>query len=102
MLTIELINNNIPRLQLIDTVSKALRLINDFRVSHLPVVSEDTFLGLISEDDLLDAEDNKLPIEVLQKNFIQAAVKDNAHFLNAVNSSIQFDTNVVPVIKAEN
>jgi acetoin utilization protein AcuB len=57
MLTKDLINNNIPRLQLQDSVGKALQLINDFRISHLPVVSEETFLGLISEDDLLDAED---------------------------------------------
>jgi acetoin utilization protein AcuB len=98
MLTKELINNNIPRLQLQDSVGKALQLINDFRISHLPVVSEETFLGLISEDDLLDAEDEKLPIEVLQNNFVNAAVPDNVHFLNAVSSSIQFDTTVVPVV----
>jgi acetoin utilization protein AcuB len=101
MLTKELINNNIPRLQLQDSVGKALQLINDFRISHLPVVSEETFLGLISEDDLLDAEDEKLPIEVLQNNFLQAAVPDNVHFLNAVSSSIQFDTTVVPIVSNE-
>ncbi len=98
MLTKDLINNNIPRLQLQDSVGKALQLINDFRISHLPVVSDETFLGLISEDDLLDAEDEKLPIEVLQNNFLQAAVPDNVHFLNAVSSSIQFDTTVVPIV----
>jgi acetoin utilization protein AcuB len=101
MLTKELINNNIPRLQLQDSVGKALQLINDFRISHLPVVSDETFLGLISEDDLLDAEDEKLPIEVLQNNFLQAAVPDNVHFLNAVSSSIQFDTTVVPIVSNE-
>jgi acetoin utilization protein AcuB len=98
MLTKDLINNNIPRLQLQDSVGKALQLINDFRISHLPVVSDENFLGLISEDDLLDAEDEKLPIEVLQNSFVNAAVPDNVHFLNAVSSSIQFDTTVVPVV----
>jgi acetoin utilization protein AcuB len=98
MLTRDLINNNIPRLQLQDSVAKALQLINDFRITHLPVVSDETFLGLISEDDLLDAKNEKLPIEVLQNNFVYAAVPDNVHFLNAVNSSIQFDTTVVPVV----
>jgi CBS domain-containing protein len=97
MLTVELINNNIPRLQLQDTVSKALQLVNDFRVTHLPVVSEEKYLGLISEDDLLDADDEKLTIEFLQKSFIQVSVMDNVHFLNAVNSSNQFETNIVPV-----
>ncbi len=102
MLTIELINNNIPRLRLKDTVSKALRLISDFRVTHLPVVKDEKFLGLISEDDLLDQEQAKLPMELLQDFFIHASVHDNEHFLNAVTCSNQFDTTVVPVINEEN
>lgn len=102
MLTIELINNNIPRLQLKDSVSKALTLINDFRLTHLPVVEDDKYLGLVSEDDLLDAEEPKMPIELMQESFIKAAVQENEHFLNAVTCSNQFDTTVVPVINEEN
>ncbi|MGC4101379.1 CBS domain-containing protein [Ferruginibacter sp.] len=102
MLTVELINNNIPRLKLQDSVGKALQLVNDFRVTHLPVVADDKFLGLISEEDLLDAEEEKMPIQLIQENFIYAAVKDNEHFLNAVNCSNQFDTSVVPVVNEEN
>lgn len=102
MLTSNLINNNIPRLQPLDTVSKALQLISDFKVTHLPVVSENKFLGLISEEDLLDSEDQKTTIELLHVHYIQASVLDNAHFLIAVNCSIQFDTNVVPVVNHEN
>ena len=102
MLTKEFINNNIPRLQLQDTVSKALQLINDFKLTHLPVISEEKFLGLISEEDLLDLHDEKLTIEILQQQFLLTSVPDNVHFLNAVNYSIQFDTNVVPVVKSEN
>jgi CBS domain-containing protein len=101
MLTVDLINNNIPRLQLQDSIIKAMQLVNDFRVTHLPVVSDDTFLGLLSEEDLLDAEDDKLSIEILQEHFIRASVKDNVHFLNAVNASIQNDTNIVPVVNEE-
>ncbi|MBK6634195.1 MAG: CBS domain-containing protein [Chitinophagaceae bacterium] len=102
MLTIELINNNIPRLKLKDTVSKALRLIHDFRVTHLPVVDGDTFLGMISEDDLLDQDEPKLPMELMQEYFIKASVHDNEHFLNAVTCSNQVDSTIVPVINDEN
>lgn len=101
MLTVDLINNNIPRLQLQDSIVKAVQLVNDFRVTHLPVVSDDKFLGLLSEEDLLDAEDDRLTIEVLQEHFIRASVKDNVHFLNAVNASIQNDTNIVPVVNED-
>lgn len=98
MLTVELLNNNIPRLQLQDTVSKALQLINDFRLTHLPVIADNKLLGLISEEDLLDAEDDRVPVELLQEQFLKFSVKDNVHFLNAVNVSIQFETTVIPVV----
>lgn len=102
MLTENLINHNIPRLKPQDTVGKALQLISDYKVTHLPVVSENKFLGLISEEDLLDIDEQKLTIEALHESLVQAAVYDTSHFLIAVNCSIQFDTNVVPVINTAN
>jgi len=101
MLTTELINNNIPRLQLEDSVSKALQLISDYRVSHLPVVTDNKYLGLISEDDLLDVDTPKGTIEFLQQNFLPASVKENEHFLNAVKYSNEFETTIVPVTNEE-
>ncbi len=100
MLTKELISTNIPRLTLKDSVGKALGLINDYRISHLPVVVDGFFLGLISEDDLLDAKNEQLPIETLQSSFIKTAIPDNVHFLNAISSFIQYDTNIIPITMA--
>lgn len=102
MLTIELINHNIPRLQLKDSVSKALTLVDDFRLSHMPVVENDKYLGLISEEDLLDAEELKMPVELMQESFVRASVHENEHFLNAVTFSNQFETTVVPVVNEDN
>jgi CBS domain-containing protein len=98
MLTVELINNSIPCLQLQDTASKALQLINDYRVTHLPVIADDKFLGLVSEEDLLDVEETKMPIEFLQDTLLPSAVSENEHFLNAVKYSNEFDSTVVPVV----
>ena len=102
MLTAELINENIPRLQLQDSIAKALQLVNDYRVTHLPVVSDNKFLGLISEDDLLDIDSQKGTIEFLQGNFIVVSVRENEHFLNAVKCSNKFETTIVPVTNEEN
>ena len=101
MLARDLINGNIPRLRLQDSVSKALQLLNDFRISHLPVVSDEKFLGLVSEDDLLDAEAEKLNIEHLQDSFLKESIQGSVHFLNAVSSSIKNDITVIPVINNE-
>jgi len=102
MIAKELINNNLPQLQLTDTVSKALQLMSDFKITHLPVVSEEKYLGLISEDDLLDEENKKNLIEFFKDNFIPASVISNKHFLNAVTISNQYQTNVIPVVNEEN
>jgi acetoin utilization protein AcuB len=101
MLAAELINNEIPWLQLHDTVGKALQLIGDFRVTHLPVISGKKYLGLISEDDLLDAEEEKIPVESLQNNFITSAITEEQHFLSAVSFSNQIETTIVPVVNQD-
>lgn len=102
MLTTELINNNIPRLQLQDGIAKALQLITDYRVTHLPVVAPDgKYLGLLSEDDLLDIEEEKGSVQYFEESFVPASVKENEHFLNAVNISNRYETTVVPVINED-
>ena len=102
MLAHELTNNILPQLQLSDTVSKALQLMSDFKITHLPVVSDEKYLGLISEDDLLDEENKKIPIEFFQNDFIPASVNFNNHFLNAVSVSNNYQTNVIPVVNEAN
>lgn len=101
MLTTQLINNSVPNLRLHDTVSKALQLINDFRLTHLAVISDEKYVGLISEDDLLEAEDENMPVEKLQEKFLVKSVGNNEHFLSAVNFCNQFETTIVPVINEE-
>jgi len=64
----------------------------------LPVVSDGLFLGLISEEDLLDVEEGKGTIEFLSSALIQAAVRDDVHFLNAIHVCIRHETNVIAVI----
>ncbi len=98
MLAIDLNTNNVPALQLEDTVGKALQLINDFKVSHLSVVSEEKYLGLISEAELLAVDNKKMHINLLQDEFIDVSIKANDHILKAVNISNEYQTSVVPVV----
>ena len=98
MLTADLIDHNIPRLQLLDSVVKAKQLITDFKLSHLAVVSENKFLGLVSEEDLLDVEEEKITIEHIQDLFLNVAIPDNIHFLNALNFCNQYESNIVPIV----
>jgi acetoin utilization protein AcuB len=102
MLAQELINNTLPQLQLSDPVSRALQLMSDYKITHLPVVSDSKYMGLISEDDLLDEEDKKTAIEFFKNDFIVISVNANKHFLNAVSLSSYYHTNVIPVVNDAN
>ena len=102
MLTNELINHAIPQLQLQDSISRALQLIQEYRLTHLPVVSGNRFLGMISEDDLFDAVQENGNIGVLQDNFIAVAVREEEHFLTTLKCCNLFETNIVPVINHQN
>ena len=93
----ELISRNIPFLHLDDNAGKALQEMNDFHVSHLPVVEEDKYLGLVSEDDLLD-NDEKRTMQSLRAYFTTPFVRENDFFLLAVKRAKDLHISVVPVI----
>jgi predicted transcriptional regulator len=103
MTTLQLADNIFPALQLNDTVEKALQLMNDSKVSYLPVTSEGKFLGLIGESDLIDEENKEFAtLEIFQANLVMAAVNANNHFLKAATLFNLYHTNVIPVINESN
>jgi acetoin utilization protein AcuB len=98
MLTRELISNSIPYLHKEDKVYHALQLMNDYHVAHLPVVENDSYLGIISEEQLLQSDDedtlNELPI-----TDGTTSVQANDHFLKAIQTAVVNKLSVVPVVE---
>ena len=54
MRAIDLITDEIPPLIHTDSGEKALNWMEEFKVSHLPVLKNGNFVGLVSESDILD------------------------------------------------
>ena len=81
MLTRELSSQTLPVLRLQDKVFQALELMNDNRVTHLPVVDGEKYIGIISEEDLLQAENDHSTLETLEQSFFNVSVKEEEHFL---------------------
>ncbi len=100
MLTKELISNSIPYLRKGDKVYQALQLMSDYHVAHLPIVEEEKYLGIISEEQLLHSDDdNKL--EDLSISSGGTSVQASDHFLKAIQVAVQNKLSVVPVIENE-
>ncbi len=102
MLTRELLSQTLPYLHLDDKVYQALQLMNDNHVTHLPVVEGEKFIAILSEDDLLQAENDNAPIRELEQSFASFSVKENEHFLKAVQLAAENGLSVVPVVSDEN
>lgn len=102
MTTLQLADNIFPLLKLKDSVEMALQLMNDHKTAHLPVVSEEKFLGLISEEDLADEKNKNTTLDVYQTYFITAAVNEKFNFLKAASVYNLYHTNVIPVVNENN
>ena len=62
MLARELISDEIPALKTSDTGNMALELMEEYKLTELPIVNNTDFLGLITENDILDFDDPNAPI----------------------------------------
>jgi predicted transcriptional regulator len=102
MLTRELLSQTLPSLRLYDKVYQALLWMNENHVTHLPIVEGNRYAGLISEEDLLHAENDNLPLSSLQHSFASISVKEDEHFLKAVQVAADSGLSIVPVVTEEN
>jgi CBS domain-containing protein len=102
MLTGELRSQNLPYLHLQDKVYQALQLMNDNQVTHLPIVDGEKYAGIISEDDLLQVDNDHDTLASLQQSFGNSSVKNSEHFLKAIQLAAENGLSVVPVINDAN
>jgi acetoin utilization protein AcuB len=100
MLTRDIISQSIPYLHQQDKVYHALQLMNDYHVAHLPVVKDDAYLGIVSEEQLLHSDDNDA-IEELEVGDGSTSVQGNDHFLKAVQVAVANKLSVVPIVEGE-
>lgn len=98
MFASEIISNAIPPLKTSDSVQKALDRMNEFRLSHLPVVNETQFLGLLADDDLIEVQDQKTAIGSLSLSLVSPFCYNDAHTYDVIRMFAQQHLSVVPVL----
>ena len=102
MLTRELQSQSLPYLHLHDKIYQALQLMNDNHVTHLPIVDGEKYIGIISEEDLLQVDNDHAEVGTMQQSFGNASVKSNDHFLKTIQVAAENALSVVPVVTNDN
>jgi acetoin utilization protein AcuB len=101
MLAKEMISDVVPALKTSDTGQTALSWMETFRVSHLPIVNESDYLGLISDSDIYDLNQPEEPIGNHSLSLPRPCVKVTQHIYDVIILAARYSLTVVPVVDDE-
>ena len=88
MIAQNLIRNDIKPLSAKENVQFAIELMDEFKVQHLPVVDKGVYIGVVSEDYLLDAETENLNIEPGNNGLVRSFLFAEKHLFDAIGYGI--------------
>ncbi len=100
MLAAQLINSGFPAVNLFDKVSLALQLMDEYDIFHLPVLSAEKYAGIISKEDLLDADETRL-VAAVESSLQKIAVKGEEYFLSALRLIAENELTLLPVVNEQ-
>ncbi|MGF1586768.1 MAG: CBS domain-containing protein [Bacteroidales bacterium] len=98
MLAIDLVSDVIPALRTSDTGARALSWMEIFRISHLPIVDNQEFLGLISDTDIYDLGLMDEPIGNYKLSLFSPFVSANQHIYEVIEIASRLKLTVIPVL----
>ncbi len=101
MLAKELISDIIPAISTADTGLDALNWMEIFRVSHLPIVENNEFLGLISDADIYDLNIAEDTISKHSLSLFSPFVTEDQHIYEVIELVSRLNLTVVPVLDSE-
>lgn len=97
----DLITDEIPPLNHTDTGEIALRWMDEFKVTHLPVLKNGNFVGLISESDILDKMDLDQTLDQLFDHLPRPYVLASAHIYEVLFRVSEQKISVVPILEED-
>lgn len=102
MTAIQLISGMIPPLKNSDSGLKAIDWMQEFNVQHLAVIEKGIFLGLLSENDILDLSNPDEPIGKHNFSLYKPYVKEGDHIFEVIKIAAQLHLSLIPVVNDKN
>jgi CBS domain-containing protein len=101
MIASELISEDIPSLNHHQTGEEALLLMDELKVFHLPVLKNGNFVGLLSENDILDKMNEKETLDILFDHLPRPFVWYNEHIYDVISKIGELKLTVVPILNEQ-
>ncbi len=90
--------NDFKPLGIEEQASTVLEAMEELKCSHLPVLHEGKYLGLISEDDLLDIQNSEDTLEKHLKVLKPYSVAETTHIYEAIRTTGEGNLSCLPVL----
>jgi acetoin utilization protein AcuB len=100
MTAIELISDIVVPLKTSDTVEIAISMMEEYKVSHLPVVNNLSYLGLVSETDL-ETVDTSTPVGNIKLSLARPMVNKNQHIYDVIRLMTDLSLTLLPVVDSD-
>jgi CBS domain-containing protein len=97
----ELIAEEIPVLNHLDTGEKALYWMDELKVSHLPVLKNGNFVGVVSESDIMDKMDPAETLDKLFDHLPRPFVLEHVHIYEVLAKIAEHKISVIPILDAQ-
>lgn len=98
MRAIELITEDLPPLTHLDTGEKAMHWMDEFKVSHLPVLKNGNFVGVVSENDILDRMHLDQKLDILFDHLPRPYVYSDTHIYEVLAKIAEHKVSVMPIL----
>ena len=98
MIASELIFDNLPPLKPSHTIGQAFLWMSEFKVSHLPVVDNDDFFGILSEEDLLDYSDESQSIQASKVKLHSVFAYEHQHIFELMQTMSDNQLTIMPIL----
>jgi len=98
MLARDLISIDIPPLTIHDEGKKALEWMDEFKVSHLPVIDKTAYIGLISDTEIIDLIAPTDHLNKLRKSLGKPFVFEYQHAYEALKIYALLNISLIPVL----
>jgi len=98
MLARDLISIDVPPLTVNDDGEKALKWMDEFKVSHLPVIDRTNYIGIVSDMEIIDLVASTEHLSKLRKTLGKPFVFEYQHAYEALKIYDIFKITVIPVL----
>jgi acetoin utilization protein AcuB len=97
----EHILNDFSALGITERVADLLSNMGELKISHIPIIHEGQYLGLISEEDLLDVENTDDNLEKHLKVLKPYSIRAEDHLYAAIKTMAEGNLSCLPVLNEE-